>query len=139
MRGPLGPRGNGGVMLPRLMRGSTRSAVACMMIVVLSCGGEQINGWPTYEVRGRVQTTAGAPVRGVLVEMETYYQSACGTEPLTALSWSTTDVTGRYRIYQQELSGVLRGCLRLVAHPDTNSSSEPTAVVDLPVDRRPGH
>jgi hypothetical protein len=120
-----------------LIHARTGVTLAALMLV-WGCGDNTIvDNWPTYEVRGAVRTAAGAPVSAVLVEMETYQQSSCATTPLYALSWSMTDAQGRYRVQQEEMSGVLSGCLRLVAHPDTSSLSEPTAVVDLPVDNVP--
>lgn len=47
---------------------------------------------------------------------------------------SITSLDGQYHARVTEPSGVLNGCIRVVAHPDTSSASEPTAVVDLPVD-----
>ena len=111
-----------------------RGIVLACVLGAGACDKRTDDNWPTYEVRGSVVTAAGAPVTGVLVEMETYSEAACGTAPLWALSWSTTDATGRYRVQQDEPSGILNGCLRLIAHPDTSGFSEPTAVVDLPVD-----
>ncbi len=112
-----------------------RVAVA-FLFLVLACDGD-ITGdnWPTYEVRGTVRTAAGAPVIGGLVELKTYGEAGCGTEPLFTYSSALTDNLGRYRTRQDLiLAGVLDGCLRLVAHPDTSSLSQPTATVDLPVD-----
>jgi hypothetical protein len=74
------------------------------------------------------------PVPGILVELQTYGEAGCGTEPSIAFSSAKTDFEGRYRVQQDEPTGVLSGCLRLLAYPDSSGLSEPTAIADLPVD-----
>jgi hypothetical protein len=120
-----------------LIQGRTGVTLAALMLAWGCDDITVVDNWPTYEVRGTVRTAVGAPVSAVLVEMETYNEPACGTAPLFALGWSTTDLQGRYRVEQEEMGGLLNGCLRLVAHPDTSALSQPTATVDLPVDSVP--
>ena len=93
-----------------------------------------MDNWPTYEVRGTVRTTGGAPVAAALVELKTYGEAGCGTEPLIAYSWANTGFDGRYRAQQDDFDGVFSGCLRLVAHAGRSVPSEPTAEADLPLD-----
>jgi hypothetical protein len=119
-------------MMPKLMHG-TAAAVACLLLALGCDGGTIVDDWPTYEVRGIVRTAGGAPVPSALVELETYSEPDCGTKPLFAYSRANAGLDGRYRVRQDEIAGVLSGCLRLVAHPDTGVLSQPTAVADLPV------
>jgi len=112
--------------LPTLLVGIT---------LTIGCdGGATVDNWPTYSVRGSVRTSAGVPVVGALVELETYGETGCGVEPQFAYSRGQTNSKGQYQVQQDEPAGVLNGCLRLVAHPDSGALSEPTAVADLPVD-----
>jgi hypothetical protein len=110
--------------------------VAFAWVLLLSgCEGERtVDNWPTYEVRGTVRSSSAVPVSAALVELWIYSEADCGPEPDPGYSSDTTDVSGRYSVQQDEPFGVLRGCLRLVAHPDTGRRSEPTAIVELPVD-----
>jgi hypothetical protein len=113
---------------------STSAGIASLLLIS-GCGGRAIeDNWPTYEVRGIVRTSEGIPVAAVLVELETYTEAACGEGSLYSYGADLTDVNGQYRVQQDEPMGTLSGCLRLVAHVDSSSVSEPTAVVDLPVD-----
>jgi hypothetical protein len=105
------------------------------LLLFSGCGEHTVeDNWPTYEVRGVVRKTNGTPVSLVLVELETYGHAGCGAGDLSALSRAMTDPNGRYRALQDEPGGILNGCLRLIAHPDSSTLSEPAVVVDLPVD-----
>jgi hypothetical protein len=107
---------------------STSAGIASLLLIS-GCGGRAIeDNWPTYEVRGIVRTSEGIPVAAVLVELETYTEAACGEGSLYSYGADLTDVNGQYRVQQDEPMGTLSGCLRLVAHVDSSSVSEPTAV-----------
>ena len=120
--------------MPYRIRTTRPVALTCVLLAWGCDGGTIVDNWPTYEVRGAVRTSAGAPVVGALVELETYGTAGCGSDPLIAYSSAHTNAIGRYSARQDEPAGVLRGCLRLVAHPDSSALSEPTAIADLPVD-----
>src|SRR5688500_7948796 len=88
------------------MRGSAVLAIVCLL-PAFGCDGYTIeDNWPTYEVRGTVRTAGGAPVAAALVEMETYGEAGCGTDPMVAYSWARTGFDGRYRVQQDEFTGV---------------------------------
>jgi hypothetical protein len=108
--------------------GFTLVAFACVLLLA-GCEGERtVDNWPTYEVRGTVRSSSAVPVSGALVELWIYSEAGCGTESDPGYGSDTTDVSGRYSVLQDEPFGVLSGCLRIVAHPDTGRRSEPTAM-----------
>jgi hypothetical protein len=104
------------------------------LVLVFGCEHAVVDDWPTYEVRGTVRSSDGTPVPSVLVELESYEAVGCGAGDAFALSRAMTDANGRYRTHQDTFSGILSGCLRLIAHPDSSTLSQSAAVVDLPVD-----
>jgi len=75
-----------------------------------------------------VRTTGGQPVPGALVEVHTYGPAGCGEAPFLAYNSSHADDSGRYRVPEDNPTGMLNGCLRILAHPDGSALSAPVAV-----------
>jgi hypothetical protein len=110
--------------------------LASLTLPVAACGdgGTAVDDSPTYEVRGMVRTKGGQPVPGALVEVHTYGQAGCGEAPFLAYNSGHADDSGRYRVAQDNPTGMFNGCLRILAHPDASALSTPGPLVDLPVD-----
>jgi len=110
--------------------------IASLTLTVAACGdgGTAVDDSPTYEVRGMVRTKRGQPVPGALVEVHTYGPAGCGEAPFLAYNSGHADDSGRYRVPQDNPTGLFSGCLRILAHPDGSALSTPGPLVDLPVD-----
>ena len=110
--------------------------LASLTLPVAACGdgGTAVDDSPTYEVRGMVRTKGGQPVPGALVEVHTYGPAGCGEAPFLAYNSGHADDSGRYRVAQDNPTGMFNGCLRILAHPDASALSTPGPLVDLPVD-----
>jgi hypothetical protein len=110
--------------------------LASLTLTLAGCsdGGTAVDDWPTYEVRGTVRTQSGQPVAGALVEVHTYGPAGCGEAPFLGYNAGHADDSGRYRVPQDNPTGMFKGCLRILAHPDGSALSTPGPPVDLPVD-----
>jgi hypothetical protein len=117
----------------RCSRWRWRGSLLLATCIVGGCGSDTIvDDWPTYEVSGIVRRGDGTPVAQGFVELHVYNELQCGTT-VWAYSSGLTDAAGRYQVQQDELAGVLTGCLRVTAHGGSDPLSEPTVSVDTVV------